>query len=66
MSKIMVWMEFILSMAGMLFGFVAIGGVLFLCYYAFSIGFGTQAAGIASVVLTGVGSVFLWKRNKSK
>lgn len=65
-GKKMVWMDFTLSIVGMLFGFIAIGGVLFLCYYAFSIGFGTQAAGIASVVLTGVGSVFLWKRNNRK
>ena len=33
----MVWMEFILTMIGMLFGFIAIGGILLLCYYAFSI-----------------------------
>lgn len=66
MDKKVAWMEFTLSMVGMLFGFIAIGGVLFLCYYAFSLGFGTQVAGIASVVLTGVGSVFLWRRNKSK
>jgi uncharacterized membrane protein len=57
-------MNFFLSLIGMIFGLSAIGGVIGLCYYAFGLGFDTAAGSIATVVLIGIGGVFLYRKNK--
>jgi uncharacterized membrane protein len=64
-EKRVVNMNFILGGIGMIFGLIAIVGVLALCYYAFSLGYDTAAGAIATGVLIGIGGVFL-SRNKSK
>ncbi len=58
--------NFILTFIGQLFGLGAIGGVIYLCYYAFSLGHANQAASIAISVLVGIGGVFLWRKRVNK
>lgn len=54
----------VLSFAGMLCGLLSIAGVLWLCYYAFSLGYDTAAATIATGVLIGIGGVFLYRKSR--
>lgn len=60
------WMNFTHSVFGMICALSAIAGVIWLCWFAFSIGAYTQAASIAVGVLVGIGGVFVWRNKNHK
>lgn len=65
-EKRIVWMNFSLSTLGLVSALASVGGVLWLCYYAFERGFEDASKTIAISVLIGIAGVFLFRTRGSK
>lgn len=64
LEKKVIWMGFFNSMTGLLFAFLSVVGISYLCYQFMLNNFATQAAWIAVSVLVSIAAVFRFQRRK--
>jgi uncharacterized membrane protein len=51
---------------GLLLGFVSVTIVSYICYFAFTKGYATQAAGLGATVLVSLASAFAYRQHQNK